>query len=134
MLKPFAGQRVDFRHSASVIEVNGKVVMSTPIGDDTLGLAVALIGVAKDAGWESPSAPLLASVVSQGIEILVVRGASEKTMQAAIALGHSLQAVPLEKVHGPVFADENRASRVGKDTTLPAFDKDTIVVEVLSHP
>lgn len=133
-LKPFAGQRVDFRNSASIIQVNGKNVMDTPIGDDTLGLATALIGVAKDAGWESPSNPLPTFVVSQGIEILVVRDASERTLEAAIALGHALQNVPFEKVQGPKFADPNRIARSGTDPVIPAFGKDTIVVEILSHP
>jgi len=133
-LKPFAGQRVDFRNSASVIQVNGKNVMSTPIGDDTRELAVALIGIARDAGWESPSDPLPTSVVSQGIEILVVRDASERTLEAAIALGHALQNVPFGKVHGPVFADSNRIARTGNAPILPDFGKDTIVVEILPHP
>jgi hypothetical protein len=118
-----------------VIEANSVLVSSMPIGDDTTGLAVALIGVVRDAGWESPSEPLLCSVESQGLEILVVNGASEKTMQAAIALGRSLQSISLQKVHGPVFADESRAARiVTKEPVLPPFDKDTIVVEVLTHP
>jgi hypothetical protein len=133
-LKPFAGQRVDFRNSASIVQVNGKNVMSTPIGDDTIGLAVALIGVAKDAGWNSPSDPLPTFVVSQGIEILVVRNASERTLEAAIALGHALQNVPFGKVSGPVFADANRIARTGNQSVLPAFDRDTIVVEILTHP
>jgi hypothetical protein len=133
-LKPFAGQRVDFRNSASIIQVNGRNVMSTPIGDDTVGLAVALIGVAKDAGWETPSEPLPTFVVSQGIEIMVSRDASERTLETAIALGHSLQNVPFEKVLGPVFADANRIARTGSAPILPALDKDTIVVEILGHP
>jgi hypothetical protein len=134
-LRPFTGQRIDVRRSAFVIEANSVLVSSMPIGDDTTGLAVALIGVVRDAGWESPSEPLLCSVESQGLEILVVNGASEKTMQAAIALGRSLQSISLQKVHGPVFADESRAARiVTKEPVLPPFDKDTIVVEVLTHP
>ena len=134
-LRPFTGQRVDVRRSAFAIEVNSVLVSSTPIGDDTTGLAVALIGVVTDAGWESPSEPLLCSVQGQGIQILVVKGASERTMEAAIALGRSLQSVSLQKIHGPVFADESRAARiVTQEPVVPPFDKETIVVEVLTHP
>ena len=49
-LKPFAKQPVDVRHRASVMMVNSRIVQVTPIGDDTVGLANALVGVLKEAG------------------------------------------------------------------------------------
>lgn len=133
-LKPFSGQKVDLKNSASIIQVNGKNVMSTPIGDDSLGLASALIGVAGDAGWQVPSEPIPTFVTAQGIEILVSRNASEKTLEAAVKLAQALGEVPFGKVQGPVFAEPNRMNRGGSKEMLPAFDNDTIVVEVLTHP
>src|SRR5258708_6029880 len=46
-----AKQSVDVRRSASVMMVNNRIVQVTPIGDDTTGLAGALIGVLKEVGW-----------------------------------------------------------------------------------
>jgi hypothetical protein len=131
-LKPFAGQRIDIRHSAAAFEVNGAVVSATPVGEDALGLAYALIGVLKDAGWNSPPTPLIGSL-GQGIDVITVHNASPETLRAAAALVRSLQAIPLA-VTGPEQVEEDRAKRVGKDESLPAFDDNTIVLEVRSHP
>src|SRR5258708_28779205 len=57
-LRPFAKQSVDVRRSASVMMVNNRIVQVTPIGDDTTGLAGALIGVLKEVGWNVPKEPM----------------------------------------------------------------------------
>lgn len=132
-LKPFSGQRIDVRHSASTIMVNGAVVMSTPIGDDALGLATALIGALKDAGWNSPPTPLISSFQGQGLKVEVVQNFSPGTLTAAKALVEALKKVPLT-VEGPLLDNDEQAKRVGKDVILPAFDENTIILTVLTHP
>lgn len=132
-LKPFAGQRIDVRRSASVIEVNGAVVMSTPIGDDTLGLSQALVGVLRDAGWNLPPSPLLSAFQGQGLKVEVVQKASPKTLGAAVALVEALRKVPLT-VEGPLLDNDEQAKRVGTGVVLPAFDENTIILTVLTHP
>ncbi len=41
-LKPFAGQKIDVRYSATALMVNSTVISSAPLGDDTVGFANAL--------------------------------------------------------------------------------------------
>ena len=134
-LKAFAGQRVDVRYSANAIEVNGAVVTSTPIGDDTVGLANALVSVLKDAGWSLPPAPLLYAVQGYGINVEIVASASPETQQAARALADALRDASLE-VFGPQIVSPDRAERVGTGAKalLPALDQNTIVLGVLTHP
>lgn len=131
-LTPFAGQRIDVRRSASAIEVNGAVVMSTPIGDDTTGLSQSLVGVLRDAGWSSPETPLLSTFQGQGMKV-EVQDLSPQSVTAAKALVEALRKVPLA-VEGPLLDDEDQAKRVGTNDILPAFDKSTIILTVLTHP
>jgi hypothetical protein len=133
MLKPFSGQRIDVRHSASTIMVNGAIVMSTPIGDDALGLSRSFIGALKDAGWDSPQTPLISSFQGQGLKVEIVQNASLETLRAARALVEALKKVPLT-VDGPLLDNDEQAKRVGKDVILPAFDQNTIILTVLTHP
>jgi hypothetical protein len=132
-LRPFSGQQIDVRHSASVIMVNGKVVMSTPIGDDALGLANTLVGVLKDAGWKLPQTPLLSSFQGHGVQVEISHNASRETQRAAEALVASLLKVSLA-VSGPFPINDDRAKRVGTDVILPALDENTIILEVMTHP
>lgn len=132
-IKPYAGQRIDVRRSASVIEVNGTVVMSTPIGDDTTGLGQALVGALKDGGWDSSPTPLLSAFQGQGLKVEIAPNYSHETLMAATALVKALKEVPLT-VEGPLLDTDEQAKRVGKDETLPAFDENTIILTVLAHP
>lgn len=133
MLKLFPGQRIDVRRSASVIEVNGAVVMSTPIGDDTVGLSRSFISALKDAGWESPPEPLLSAFHGEGLKVEVVKDASLETVTAAKALVEALKQLPLA-ADGPLLDNEAQAKRVGKEVILPAFDENTIILTVFTHP
>jgi hypothetical protein len=132
-LKPFSGQKIDVRHSASTIMVNGSVVMSTPIGDDALGLANALIGVLKDAGWNLPPTPLISGFQGHGVEVGILHNASRETRAAAEALVDALRQVPLA-VSGPSPVTDDGAKRVGTEVILPAFDENTIILFVLTYP
>jgi hypothetical protein len=132
-LSPFSGQKIDVRHSASTIMVNGTVAMSTPIGDDSLNLATALIGVLKDAGWNLPATPLISGFQGSGVEVEILHNASRETRTAAEALVEALRQVPLA-VNGPVPITDDRAKRVGTEVILPALDKNTIILLVLTHP
>jgi hypothetical protein len=132
-LQPFSGQRIDIRHSASTILVNGAVVMSTPIGDDALGLANTLIEVLREAGWNMPPKPLISGLQGTGLDVEVLPGASPETRAAAKALAEALRDVPLE-VDGPSQVTDDRAKRVGTELILPSFGENTIVLDVLTHP
>jgi hypothetical protein len=132
-LKPFSGQRIDVRHSASTIMVNGNVVTSTPIGDDTLGLARSLVGALQNAGWDSPPNPLIAGFQGQGLKVEVVQNASPGTLRAARALVEALKNVPLA-VDGPLLDSDEQAKWVGNAAISPAFDQNTIILTVLGHP
>jgi hypothetical protein len=133
MLKPFAGQRIDVRHSASTNMVNGGVVVSTTIGDDGLGLARSLIGALKDAGWNSPPGPLISAFQGQGLKVEIDQNASLETLTAAKVLVEALKKVPL-RVEGPLLDDDVQAERADKGLILPAFDENTIILTVLAHP
>jgi len=134
-LRRFAGQRVDVRYSANTIMVNSAVVTATPLGDDTVGLANALVGVMKDAGWNLPPTPLLYAVQGYGINVEIVDAASPSTRAAAEALTKALRDTSLV-VSGPQTVSPERTARVGKEAQAmsPPLDKDTIVLGVLTHP
>lgn len=132
-LKPFAAQRIDVRRSASIIMVNSSVVMSTPIGDDTIGLSQALLGVLKDAGWESPPKPLLTGAQGQGLKVEITARFSPRTLAAANGLVQSLRKVPLA-VEGPLLDSDEQAKRIGTEAVSPEFDDNTIILTVLTHP
>lgn len=132
-LRPFSGQPIAVGRSAWGIEVNGGVVSSTPLGDDTVGLSENLIGILKDAGWRVPAAPLLASWQGYGLNVWVREGASAETQTAAGVLAKALRRVPLF-VSGPSTVPDDLAERVGTAVTVPPLTKDTIIVIVLTHP
>lgn len=132
-LKPFAGQKVDVRRSASVIEVNGSVVMSTPIGDDTIGLSQTLVSILREAGWNSPSTPLLSDFQGQGLKVEIAPGFSAETLRRARVLADALRAIPLA-TEGPLLDTKDQWKRVGTEVVEPAFDENTIIVTVLTHP
>lgn len=132
-LKPFSGQKIDIRHSASTIMVNGEVVMSTPIGDDVVGLANALVGVFKDAGWDLPPTPLPSGFQGDGVQVEILPNSSHETRAAATGLVEALRQVPIG-VDGPIQITEVRAKRVGKEVIVPALDDNTIILLVLAHP
>jgi len=132
-LKPFAKQKVDVRHSATVMMVNSHIVQVTPLGDDTLTLANVLIGVLKDADWSLPANALPSRLQGQGITVQFTRAASQRTKAAAEALVLALKNVPLT-VAGPFEGEDNTVTRVGEDVIHPVFDGETIVVDVQIHP
>ena len=107
--------------------------MSTPIGDDALSMAKALIGVMKDAGWRVPTSPLIGGIQGNGIEVDISLNASSQAQSAADALVKALREVPL-KVNGPNRVGDQHTERIGTEVILPPFDKDTIVLTVLTHP
>jgi hypothetical protein len=131
-LKNFAGQKVDVRRSAFVMMANSKLVSSTPVGDDTIGLANSLYGILKDAAWVLPPNPLVSGVQGHGIQIEVVQGATSETIAAARALVATLRKTGLE-VNNPLLSTPEQAGRVSVDPILPDFGKDTIVLTVLPH-
>jgi hypothetical protein len=128
-LRAFPGQHIDIRSSAFVIEVNGKFMSSTPIGDDTEGLAKALLPLFKDAGWNTPADPWVSSFRGQGLVVGIAKDAPERTKTAASAVVAALAQVPFS-VSGPIPFDDVRFKRVGTDAVIPP---DWIVLEVLSH-
>jgi hypothetical protein len=132
-LKPFAGQKIDVRYSAATIMVNGAVVMSSPMGDDALGLAKALIGVLKDAGWNAPSTPLIGSLQGEGIEVEVLPASSNQTRMAAHAIVEALRKVSIA-ASDPTLTTDALGQRVGKENIVPPFDSNTIVLVILTHP
>jgi hypothetical protein len=134
-LKRFAGQKVDVRYSANAIMVNSAVVSSTPLGDDTVGLANALVGVMKDADWTLPPTALLYSVQGYGINVEIVDKASPSTRAAAEALAQALRDISLV-VFGPQLISTDRAQRVGTaaQALSPRLDENTIILGVLTHP
>lgn len=132
-LKRFSGQKIDVRHSASTIMVNGSVVMSTPIGDDSLGLANAMLGVLKEAGWAVPPTSLISGFQGSGVDVEVLHNSSHETQVAAAALVGALRQVPIG-ANGPVSVTEDHAKRVGTEVISPAFDENTIILLVLTHP
>ncbi|MFZ0798388.1 MAG: hypothetical protein WCA13_02615 [Terriglobales bacterium] len=134
-LKPFAGQRVDVRYSANAFMVNSAVISATPLGDDTVGLANALVGIMKDAGWSLPPTALLYSIQGYGINVEIVNAASPSTRAAAEELAKALRDVSLV-VFGPQIVSPERTARVGKEAQAmsPPLDENTIVLGVLTHP
>jgi hypothetical protein len=132
-LKPFTNQKVDVRHSASIFMINGRVMQTTPLGDDVLSLANALVGVLKEAGWSMPPKLLPARFMGQGITVEIVHESSRGTKAAAQALVAALNDVPLT-VTGPSEIPDDAAKRAGEDIIQPAFDENTIVLNVLTHP
>jgi hypothetical protein len=134
-LKRFAGQKVDVRYSASVMMVNSAVVSSSPLGDDTVGLANALVGFMKDAGWSLPPSALPSSIQGYGINVKIVEMASPLTRAAAEGLAKALRDVSLV-VFGPQIVSPERTGRVGKEAQAmsPPLDENTIVLGVLTHP
>jgi hypothetical protein len=132
-LKSFSGQKIDVRRSAFVIMANSKLVSSTPIGDDTIGLADSLFRILKDASWVLPPNPLVSAIQGHGIQIEVVRGATPETISAAKVLVMALRKTGLE-VNDPLLSTMEQAQRPNVDPILPEFGKDTIVLTVLPHP
>jgi hypothetical protein len=132
-LKPFANQKIDVRHSAFIFMVNSRVMQTSPIGDDVLGLANALIGILKEAGWSLPPKLLPARFMGQGITVEIVHEASRGTKAAAEALVAALNEVPLT-AKGPSERPDHAAKRAGDDVIQPVFDENTIVLNVLVHP
>lgn len=134
-LKPFAGQRVDVRYTANAMLVNSAVVTSSPIGDDVVGTANALVSVMRDAGWDLPPTALLYSVQGYGINVELVASSSPSTRRAAKALADALRSVSLE-VFGPQIIPLDRAQRTGTaaQALAPLLDENTIVLGVLTHP
>ena len=132
-LKPFSGQKIDIRRSATAIMVNYAVVASTPVGDDTVGLANALFRALTDAGWKLPPTPLLSNLQGYGLEVEILHNASHETQKAAEALVNALKHLSLS-VNGPVRVDEARAQRVGNAVILPALDENTVILHILTHP
>lgn len=129
VLRKFPGQYIDIRSSAFVIQVNGKYSSSTPIGDDTEGLAKAFLPLFKEAGWNVPASPWVTNFKGQGILIGIASNASGKTKEAASALVTALSHVPFS-VSGPAPFDDSRFRRSGVDAVIPP---DWVVLEVLSH-
>jgi hypothetical protein len=115
--------------------VNGTVVTATPLGDDSVGLANALVGVMKDAGWSLPPTALLYSSQGYGINVEIVDRASPSTRAAAEALAKALRGISLV-VFGPQGISTDRAQRVGTaaQALSPPFDENTIILGVLTHP
>jgi hypothetical protein len=133
-LKPFAGQQIDVRHSSFTIMVNGSVVTSTPVGDDALGLANALVGVVHDAGWKAPLKPLIASLQGKGVEVDISSNSPNETRRAAGVLVKTLLDKHIETVGPFLFPSGNwHLTRVGNETIPPALDDSTIVLTVCSH-
>jgi hypothetical protein len=133
VLKSFAGQKIDVRHSASTPTVNGEIVSSLPIGEDALGLASSLIGVLKDAGWRLPGFPLPSRSLGYGVRVEILPNASPATRNAAHMLVEALHKVPLV-VSGPHLVPENLAKRIGTEVQEPPFDENTIILVVMTHP
>jgi hypothetical protein len=134
-LKQFSGQKIDVRYSANAFMINNSVVSSSPLGDDTLGLANALVRLMEDAGWSLPPNALLYNVQGYGINVEIVRAASPSTRAAAEALAKALRDVSLVVV-GPQIVSADRAQRVGTaaQALSPPLDENTIVLGVLTHP
>ncbi len=136
-LKPFSGQQVDVRRSTFPFMVNGKIVSITPIWDDTVGLAEALLRVVKDAGWLSPPSVLPWGIQETGVSVEITDAASASTRSAADALVRALHSISLS-VSGPrvLPLGSNRFTRVGtvEQATPPLLGKDTILLGVLTHP
>lgn len=136
-LKTFAGQKVDVRRSALPFMVNDKIVSVTPIGDDTIGLAEALLGVVKDAGWLSPPTVLPWGIQETGISVEITDVASPSTRAAAEALVKALRSISLV-ASGPKILPlkSDRFARVGtiEQATPPVLEKDTILLGILVHP
>jgi hypothetical protein len=134
-LKRFAGQKVDVGYSANVLMINDSVVTATPLGDDTVGLANALVGVMKDAGWYLPPTALLYAVQGYGINVEIVEAASLSTRAAAEALARALRGASLV-VFGPQVVSTDHAQRVGAaaQALSPPLDETTIILCVLTHP
>jgi hypothetical protein len=132
-LKPFSGQKIDIRRSATAIMVNGAVVASTPVGDDTVGLANALFKALTDAGWKLPPNPLLSNLQGYGLEVEILHNAPHGTQKAAKALVDALKHLSLS-VNGPALVNEDRAQRVGNAVILPALDENTVILHILTHP
>jgi hypothetical protein len=136
-LKPFSGQQVDVRRSVFPFMVKGKIVSITPIGDDTVGLAEALLGVVKDAGWLAPPSVLPWGIQETGISVEITDAASASTRSAADALVRVLHSLSLS-VSGPrvLPLGSDRFARVGtvEQATPPLLGKDTILLGVLTHP
>lgn len=136
VLKKFAGQKIDVRYSANAFLLNGTLISSSPLGEDSRGLADALVGVMHEAGWSLPETALLFNGQGNGVEVDLVSGALPSTRNAAQALVKALQSIPLA-VSGPFdITDSNRTDRVGsaEKLVIPVLDANTIVLAVLTHP
>jgi hypothetical protein len=132
-IKPFVEQKVDIRHSASVIMVNSRIVQVTPIGDDVVDLSHTLISVFKEAGWNAPPVMPSNRQGGHGIVIGISAKASAKTKKAVESLAAALRNIFSSGVEISVGPD-NMMKRPSDDQIQPTFDYDTIVVDVLGHP
>jgi hypothetical protein len=77
--------------------------------------------------------PLISGFQGQGLKVEIAHNASIQTLTAAKALVEALKKVPLV-VDGPLLDNDEQARRVGNDAILPAFDENTIILTVLTHP
>ena len=134
-LRRFAGQKIDVRYSANAFMADGTVMSSSPVGDDTVAFAKALVGVMQDAGWILPSTPLLYDVQGYGINVEIVENASPATRGAARGLVAALKRLSLI-VSDPQTISAEGAKRVGTaaQALSPPLGDNTIILGVLTHP
>jgi hypothetical protein len=129
-LKPFARQRVDVRRSTLIGAINGVPTGVSAIIKESSGLAESLIGVLKEAKWQSPENPLAFGFPQgEGIRIQVLRNASARTHNASNALVKALRDVPLT-VNGPESITEEPPKRPTGMVVSPPLTADTIILVV----
>lgn len=133
-LKQFTKQPVDVRHCATVIGANRRILTVTPIGDDVVGLASALIDILKEADWDVPSKPMPSTLQGEGIAVQVAIEASDTTKAAAQAFVEALRYIPLAVEDPSHEHGEPWRRRPSDDPIEPPFGQDTIVIDVLPHP
>lgn len=131
-LEPFTGQKIEVRRSTFVVSINGIPTGSEQIAEERDGLAKSLISILKNAGWKSPDTLLSSGLHQQGISVLILRGSSSKTIDAAKALVRALGEVPLVVKEPESVSDDLAKRSEGESAILPLPDKDTIILIV--HP
>jgi hypothetical protein len=132
-LNKLSGHNVDVRYTAITMRVNGEIVMSAPIGDDSMGLARVLISVLGEAGLKSPPNPIPTGYQGRGLMVQTPPRASPATVSAAKSLVEKFRKAKL-MIDGPFPVDEANAKRLDPKVLYPAFDEDTIILTVLTHP
>jgi hypothetical protein len=63
----------------------------------------------------------------------ILNNGSPETQTAAKSLVEALRQTTL-MIDGPFSVSDERAKRVGKEAIFPAFDENTIILTVLTHP